>query len=212
MEVDRESWYTYRIALMASHLNVLFGDTVPDNLEDFAKASQISQSVANKYFIERFRTVKINWERTGIIWWNLLDGWPQFSDSVVDYYCRKLAYFTIKRLQEPVCAMFRDPTKTKGKLELVGVNEFPCSKEISFVVTNLENDEILLKGTAKIDENGATMLGAIDTITEQTCLLITYTVDDKEYKNHYLTGEPTCDYKKVCAWLEKAGLLQLEGF
>ncbi len=213
MEVDKDNWYTYRIALMASHLNILFGDTVPDGLEDFSKASQISQAEAFKYFIERFRTGKINWERTGVIWWNLLDGWPQFSDAVVDYYyCRKLAYFTIRRIQEPVCVMFRDPTKVEGKLELIGVNEFPEDKDVSYKVTNLETDETLLEGSGTVGENGAIVLGAIDTISEQTCLLITYMVDGKEYKNHYLTGEPTYDYKKVCEWLDKAGLLNFEGF
>ena len=56
MEIDRSSCYSYRIALMASHLDILFGNTVPDGLEHFALASQISQAEAFKFFIERFRT------------------------------------------------------------------------------------------------------------------------------------------------------------
>lgn len=213
MEIDKENWYTYRIALMASHLNILFGDTVPDGLEDFSKASQISQSEALKYFIERFRTGKINWERTGIIWWNLLDGWPQFSDAVVDYYyCRKQAFFTIKRLQEPVCIMFRDPTKTEGKLELIAVNEFPTTKTVSYKVTNIKTNKVLLEGTKNIEENSAIVLDVIDAILEQTCLLINYTVDGKELKNHYLTGTPTFDYNQVIEWFNKANLLNFEGF
>jgi beta-mannosidase len=198
---------------MASHLNILFGDTVPDGLEDFSKASQISQSEALKYFIERFRTGKINWERTGIIWWNLLDGWPQFSDAVVDYYyCRKQAFFTIKRLQEPVCIMFRDPTKTEGKLELIAVNEFPTTKTVSYKVTNIKTNKVLLEGTKNIEENSAIVLDVIDAILEQTCLLINYTVDGKELKNHYLTGTPTFDYNQVIEWFNKANLLNFEGF
>ena len=27
--------------------------------------------------------------RTGLIWWNLIDRWPQFSDAIVDYYMEK---------------------------------------------------------------------------------------------------------------------------
>jgi len=68
---------------MANQLRYLFGE-IPDNLEDFVLASQITQAEAMKYFIEHFRSTM--WRRTGIIWWNLIDGWPQFSDSVVDYY------------------------------------------------------------------------------------------------------------------------------
>lgn len=213
MVIDKPTPYAYRIPLMASHLNILFGDTVPDGLENFAIASQISQAEAFKYFIERFRTGKINWERTGILWWNLLDGWPQFSDAVVDYYyCRKQAYFTIKRSQEPVCVMFRDPSKVKGKLELIGVNEFPVEKEIAYKVTDLSTDKILLDRSGVTPKNSAVVLDSIKTIKEQTCLLITYTVDGKEYKNHYLTGEPTYDYATVVNWLKKADLLNLEGF
>ena len=44
------------------------------------------------------------------LWWNLLDGWPQVSDAVVDhYFCKKLAYNYIKRSQQPVCLMFDEP-------------------------------------------------------------------------------------------------------
>jgi beta-mannosidase len=196
--------------LLEKQVRQLFG-TVPDNAEDFILASQISQAEANKYFLERARTNRP--EKTGIIWWNLLDGWPQFSDAVVDYYyCRKQAFFTIKRSQEAVCLMFRDPTKSEGKLELIGVNEFPEDKDVSYKVTNLETDEVVMEGSGTVGGNGAIVLGAIDTIPEQTCLLITYMVDGKEYKNHYLTGIPTYDYKKVCEWLDKAGLLNFEGF
>ena len=67
--------FSYRTGLMANQVRVLFGD-LPDNLPDFCRMSQISQAEAVKYFIERFRLRK--WRRTGIIWWNLIDGWPRF--------------------------------------------------------------------------------------------------------------------------------------
>ena len=67
---------------MASQVRLLFG-SVPDILDDFAAASQASQAETLKFFVELFRAAK--WRRTGIIWWNMADGWPQFSDAVVDY-------------------------------------------------------------------------------------------------------------------------------
>jgi beta-mannosidase len=79
-----------RIELMTNQIREMFG-TVPDNLEDYAFASQCVQAEAKKYFIELFRTMK--WRRTGILWWNLIDGWPQFSDAVVDYYFEKKLAF-----------------------------------------------------------------------------------------------------------------------
>ena len=68
---------------MCNQVKTMFGD-MAENLPDFARQSQISQAEAMKYFIEKFRLAR---ERAGgIIWWNLIDGWPQISDAVVDYY------------------------------------------------------------------------------------------------------------------------------
>ncbi|HHY97696.1 MAG TPA: glycoside hydrolase family 2, partial [Firmicutes bacterium] len=83
---EGDSGYSYRVPLMANQIKEMFGE-IPDNLEDFALASQISQAEAKKFFIEMTRLHK--WRRTGIIWWNMLDGWPQFSDAIVDYYFGK---------------------------------------------------------------------------------------------------------------------------
>ncbi len=213
MVVGEESPYAYRIPLMASHLNVLFGDTVPDNLNDFALASQISQSEAKKYFIERFRTGKINWERTGIIWWNLLDGWPQFSDAVVDYYYyRKLAFFTIARCQEPTCLMFADKAHISGKIELIGINDPMEEKQVSYKVTDVESGKLILEGNADLGANDAQKLAELSATDDAALLLIEYTVDGKTYKNHYLCGKPTYDYAKTVELFKKAELLNIEGF
>ena len=75
--------------------------------------ARVSQAEAKKYFIERFRVTK--WRRSGIIWWNLIDGWPQISDAVVDYYgVKKLAYHYIKRSQQTVCLMFDEPGERRS--------------------------------------------------------------------------------------------------
>ena len=92
---------------MADQIKELFG-IEPDNLEDFALASQISQAEAKKFFVEMVRVKK--WRRTGVLWWNVIDCWPQFSDAIVDYYFgRKLAYHYLKRVQQPVCLMVTEP-------------------------------------------------------------------------------------------------------
>lgn len=232
----------YRVPLMASQVKTLFGETVPDTLEDFAAASQISQSEALKFNIERFRTGKIGWERTGIIWWNLLDGWPQFSDAIIDYYyCEKLAFGTVKRLQNPVCLMFRDPAKKAGDLELCACNEQREDKHIAYKVTDIETDEIILSGESDISANGAQCIASITAPEKQTLLLIEYTVDGVTCKNHYLNAAPIYDFAKgesitdpetgledlspllldgtkpfnyndVVKWFKKAGMFELNGF
>ncbi|MDI6829134.1 MAG: hypothetical protein QME62_11700, partial [Armatimonadota bacterium] len=73
-----------------------FGFERPDNLEDYALLTQIIQALAYKEWIEHCRRRKFSCG--GLLYWNLYDSWPQFSDAVVDYYQNpKIAYYFIKR-------------------------------------------------------------------------------------------------------------------
>ena len=66
------------------------------------------QAEALKFFVEWFRAGM--WRRTGILWWNLPDRWPQFSDAVVDYYgAKKLAFECLRRCQQPLHLILREP-------------------------------------------------------------------------------------------------------
>ena len=92
---------------MVDQVRDMFG-TECESLEQLAMLSQISQAEAKKFFIEQTRLKK--WRRTGIIWWNMLDCWPQISDAVVDYYFhKKLAFYYIGRVQQPVCMVCAEP-------------------------------------------------------------------------------------------------------
>ena len=94
----------------------------------------------------------------------------------------------------------------------MGVNEYPADQQISYRVTDLQTDEVLLEGCGLIPKNGAAVIGSMDAISRQTMLLITYSAGGKKLKNHYLTGIPTYDYAQVVHWFRKAELLTLEGF
>ena len=214
MELSKENNpYRYRIKLMASHLDILFGDTVENSLESFATASQISQAEAFKFFIERFRYGK-GVLRTGIIWWNLLDGWPQFSDAVVDYYyCRKLAYFVIKRAQAPVCMFVGDKTYTKDGCAVLCVgNETLAEKTVEFTVRDVASDKVILSSQITVPKNCTKEIATLKEPDGQGMLLIEYTVDGEAFKNHYIYGDPTFDFETVKGLYEKAGILNLEGF
>lgn len=209
IELGEEVPYAFRNALMANQIKVLFG-TEPDNLEEFSLASQLSQAEADKFFIERFRSGK--WRRTGLIWWNLVDGWPQFSDAVVDYYyCKKAAYSVIKRCQEPVCLMIREPEN--GKLTLVGANEFLTEKNVSYKVTDLREKTIVCEGEVTLSVNGLDELDSIPFDEKNNHFyLIEWQCNGKAYKNHYISGPVPYDYEKYVGWLKEGGLLQTEGF
>jgi beta-mannosidase len=117
--IDREVWDFHtgshkvpyynpdRLGCIFRSIENVFG-SLPDNLSDLILASQIVQAEALKFWIERCRQRKF--ECAGILWWNMIDCWPQFSDAAVDYYYgKKLAYYYVKRAQEPVCIMVSEP-------------------------------------------------------------------------------------------------------
>ena len=189
----------------------MFGKTEATDLENFAKQSQISQAEAKKFFIERFRASK--WRRTGIIWWNLLDGWPQISDAIVDYYfTKKLAYHYIKRSQNPVCLMFKEPEN--GFLSLYGVNDTITDENVSFTVKNItEGGKLVLEGEAMLPADASTRVGELKLREgEKNFYLIEWKKDGKIYKNHYFTNIIDIDYDSYMKALKECGFDEFEGF
>lgn len=217
MECVPDAPYTYRIPLAYNQVVTLFGKA-EEELENFVKQSQISQAEAKKYFIEKFRIGK--WKRTGIIWWNLVDGWPQVSDAVVDYYgCKKLAYHYIKRSQQPVCLMFDEPVE--DQLRLIGVNDLQKDVEITYTVSRLNVDregqytvsrEAVLEGRTVLGANLSTALDVIEiSPCEKAFYLIEWYENGRKSCNHYFTNIITIDYKSYLAALEDCGMAQFEG-
>ncbi len=215
MRADWSDPYAYRIPLMTRQVRTLFG-SVPDNLDDYALMSQISQAEAKKYFIERFRITR--GRRNGIIWWNLIDGWPQISDAIVDYnYCKKLAYHYIKRAQAPVCLAFDEPENGGRTITLYGINDTTKDVTVSYRVRNLTDGTVCAKASAHLAHEASSCLITMDIEQdEKKFYLIEWEVNDGETvvrgKNHYHTNIINIDYKAYRAAMETAGMLELEGF
>ena len=210
LEDEKSAPYVYRIRLMADQVTTLFGKSVPNTLADFAKASQISQAEAKKYFIERFRLSK--WRRTGIIWWNLIDGWPQFSDAIIDYYgIKKLAYSYIKRSQTPICMMCDEP---KGNtVSVYAVNEYAEDKTLEYEITDLTTGKTVVKSTALAEGDGSVCVYKFDVEPdEKHFYLIKWSLDGKEYSNHYMTNVIDIDYEQYLRYIGKCGYDCFEGF
>ncbi len=188
--------YADRIGLMANQIRELFG-FYPENLSDFALASQISQAEAKKYFIEMFRLGR--WKRTGIIWWNALDCWPQFSDAIVDYYfARKLAYWYIRRVQTPVCVMFEEPAAWTCRVAVANDTlESVCG---SVEVVDAETDEVLVADRFAVEANVNREVGRVSVSRgEHRLFLVSWEIAGRRYGNHYLHGAPPVDL----AWYRK---------
>lgn len=207
-ELDMGAPYAYRINLAYDQVVTLFGKA-EDDFADFVRQSQISQAEAKKYFIEKFRIGK--GKRTGIIWWNLLDGWPQISDAIVDYYfCRKLAYHYIKRSQQPVCLMFDEPQD--GKIRLVAVNDLPENKQLTYMVTRFSDGKVVLSGQCEAVADATAEINslAIDQ-NEKMFYYIQWVMDGRTYHNHYFTNIIGIDYQGYCKALQAFGMYEFEG-
>ncbi|MBE6608046.1 MAG: hypothetical protein E7633_05790 [Ruminococcaceae bacterium] len=199
--------YAYRIPLMASHIKTLFGKEFED-LDTFAAASQISQAEAKKYFIEKFR-IERQW-RTGILWWNLVDGWPQISDAVVDYYgAKKLAYSYIRRAQEALQLMCDEPSD--GKISLCCVSDLQKSVKVKWSVSDIFDGREVLCGENEIMPHTTFSVGNIpyaDETPHYYLMTWSYEADGKVLsgKNHFISFmEKTLDIKQYVEMMRIAG-------
>jgi beta-mannosidase len=192
--------YVYRIELMANQIRELFG-FIPDRLEEFILASQISQAEAKKFFVEFFRTGQP--DRSGIIWWNLIDGWPQFSDAVVDYYYnKKLAYYYLKQSQSPLLLAFTEPRI--WKLRLTAVNNSGEDRAFTYRVTDYKTGETALSGDGSCGADEVYELGSVPySQGEKKFYLIEWKSGNCLGRNHYLSGNPPFDFKEYTAFLKK---------
>lgn len=188
-----------RIQLMHDQVELYFGGA-PEDLETFSKLSQIVQAEAKKFFIERTRLKK--WRRTGIIWWNMIDGWPQISDAVVDYYyAKKLAYHYIRRVQRPICLMMDELVDWTH--DVVLGNDSRTSREVTWRVEDGETGAVLLEGRTHSPANENVLLGRIREMPgEQKMYVLRYEVDGVGYANHFISGFPHFDPERMLKWVE----------
>jgi beta-mannosidase len=223
-----------RIRLMANQIRELFGE-IPEDLPTFALASQMAQAEAKKYFIES--TCLRKWQTSGILWWNLLDGWPQFSDAVVDYYFgKKLAYHYIRRAQQLVCVFcgdagnlgfigsgatdkpqisdnFPSPLKREGDrgwgvLPLIASNDSRQAADIHYRVCDADTDQLVAEGDFTLPANQNWQVASIPvTIGEQRLFLIEWQVGEAKFGNHYLFGAPPFRLERYRQWLPKIAAL-----
>ncbi len=212
MEKDLAAPYSYRIRLMANQVTTLFGNSVPYSLEDFARASQISQAEAKKYFIERIRIAK--WQKTGVLWWNLIDGWHQISDAVVSYdFTKKLAYHYIKRSQQPVCIIVGEPNG-KGYADIYAVNDLPRDIPVAYTVTDTANGEIIAKGRRVLEADSAEKLFFLspNDSGKRRFIKMEWSFEGETHTNHFVEDIKGVDYREYLAFLQEQGYDEFEGF
>ncbi len=202
--------FYFRTGVMADEIGELFGE-IPQELTRFALASQLVQAEAMKFFVEMYRIGK--GRRSGILWWNLLDGWPQLSDAVVDYYFRrKQAYFALEMSQRPVCLMFGE--MGDWGMQLHGINDRREARTVRYRVTDLfAQGAVVAQGTAMLGADSAQDIDYVPfSVAKQALFLIEWESEEGAGRNYYLAGSPRFDLNKTASALIRAGLFQAEGF
>jgi beta-mannosidase len=188
-----------RIKLMKDQVLTMFGSQ-PERMEDFILASQLSQAEAFKYFIERVRTHRKR--ISGLIWWNLLDCWPQISDAVVDYYFRrKIAYYYIKRSQLPVCVMMDE--LEAWNYPVIADNATALEARIDISVEDAESGRTLLDLEGEpLAPNSSSLVGSIRAIPgERRLYIIRWRQGGEAHSNHFASGYVPFDFEIYRRWL-----------
>lgn len=200
-DVRIENTLNVRNKLMADQVKLLCADA-PENMDEFALISQISQAEALKFFIERTRCLK--WKRTGIIWWNMLDCWPQISDAVVDYYfTKKLAWHYCRRSQTPQLAMLAEINAWSH--DVILANDTREDSEWEWTVEDGDTGNLLLSGAARVPAGENAVVGTLSVDpSAQRLLILRWHVrgDDKAHANHFITGFPKYKKADLFRWLE----------
>jgi len=171
---------------------VLFG-SVPTELNDYILASQLSQAEALKFFIEMFRLEK--GDRSGILWWNIKDGWPQISDAIVDYYgTRKLAYHIVRRLQSDVMIMVGEAKD--GRHALIAVNDTAVPALLDL---EIRRDGVIVEthNGLVIPANGRSEVGALEASRSFSVFELAWHGPSASGKNHYLAGPRPFDPNRL---------------
>lgn len=176
----------YRVAHYNSQVEKFFG-SMPESLEDYVVASQIAQAEGLKYMVELFRIRK--GEASGVIWWNIMDGWAQLSDALADYYFRKkLAFYYLKRTHGSVTVMIGE---AENVLHVIAVNDSLTEKKGQYKITDADTGACILQDFFTIEKNGKTECGTFPRPAKGNHLfLIEWEANGHKGCNHYLYGSP----------------------
>jgi len=170
---------------------------------DVVFASQVVQAEGFKFAIEHARHAE-DPEKSGLLWWNLADGWPQVSDAVVDYYGRrKLAYYFIKRVQTPLLLSLLE--EQDGRLVLKGVNHSRAAVDGDCIVDRFDaagRSERVWEGRLALCPGAHATLTRFALERERHDLYLIATESSVgRHANHAVVGEPPFDATDWRHWL-----------
>ena len=168
------------------HASKYYFGFVPEDVDDFILSSQILQAEAYKFLIEQTRIKKPY--MTGVLIWNMRDGWPAYNSAVVDYYGRKkLAYYYLRQSQQPLTFIMDE-----------SLNGFVCNDSLQSVAGEYKiydgEMNLLKSGKFAVNSNENERLGAFGELKDVKYLILELKVGEKSYFNHFINEERTHDF------------------
>ena len=178
---------------------------IPEDIDSFALASQISQAEAKKFFIEYTRARK--WATSGSDLVESVDGWPQFSDAIVDYYfSKKLAYHYIWRSQRPVLVTLGEPGSGKY-LPVIACNDTNQPADVRYSVRDRAANGVS-EGEIHLRADQTWQADRIRSYaSDQRLYLSRWQVDGQIFGNHYLSGNPPFSLETYRGWMKQIAIL-----
>ncbi len=175
------------------HATKYYFGKLPENIEDFVLSSQISQAEAYKYVIEQTRIKRPY--MTGVLLWNMRDGWPACNSAMVDYYGRKkLSYEYVKQSQQHLVFIIND--------DLVGYvcNDTLKEYQGEYRICDVKGN-VLRKGNFSAGANQNVVLDDFSEAVKEKYLILELHVGNQIYYNHFINGKRCHDFEEYKAFL-----------
>ncbi len=177
--------------------------------QEYSNAVNIICGDVFKEVIEFCRTGR--WDKTGVIWWSLMDMWPMlFNYSVVDCYgVPKLPYYWIRQSQQPF-ALMAVRKEAYGEPALWTANDTMQPHKGTYTITAINErgeEKCIALGSYDEAPNSSRLLQVLPENGEKALWIIRWTEDGKEHVNHFVTGGRGCDYVIWRGWLDKLNAL-----
>ncbi len=177
-DLQRNAWYDHKVPCACLFASQVFAPLSKD-LERLVLQSQYTQAEAYKTWIEHARASE---DIQGMLLWNLLDGWPQVSEAMVDYYFDKKPSFDfVKRAQRPVNVIIKQ--KSKGNLQVVVVNDGRMATSVNYEISCCGN--VVANGKLDILPDEKKIAQEIHTNGESNFYQIKFWLEGEIFLSHY---------------------------
>jgi len=185
-------------------LEQMFGrDFTVDEINDYILAVNILCSHVFKDVIEYGRSQK--WNKTGVLWWSLLDMWPMmFNYSVVDYdFLPKMPYYWIRQSQQYFC-LLATREQVGGDISLFAANETLSQHSGNYSIYSVtqsgERGEVVASGRFESNPNETRKIQLLPEVGRQEMWIIEWEEDGKKSYNHYAAGNAPFDFEVWRNW------------